>query len=67
MRTLKEYNELPILETATRDKLEHQILETIIDNPEAYLTDIAEMVGYFIAEMSNADFIRLCDQIKERK
>lgn len=63
MRTLFEYNELPKLDDNLRAKYHDRIVEMILNDKDKYHNDIAEMIDYFITEMSNADFIRLVEKI----
>jgi hypothetical protein len=67
MKTLKEYNALPVLDNKVRDKMHNKLIETILDDKDKYHNDIAEMIDYFVTEMGNADFIRLTDKILTKK
>jgi hypothetical protein len=67
MKTLKEYNEMPLLDSKMRDKLHNRMLETILDDKDKYHNDIAEMIDYFITELGNADFIRMTDKILTKR
>jgi hypothetical protein len=63
MKTLKEYNELPVLDNKVRDKLHNKLIETILDDKDKYHNDIAEMIDYFVTELGNTDFIRMVEKI----
>jgi hypothetical protein len=67
MKTLQDYNEMPVLDSKVRDKLHNKLIETILDNKDKYHNDIAEMIDYFVTEMGNADFIRLTDKILTKR
>jgi hypothetical protein len=67
MKTLQEYNEMPVLDTKVRDKLHNKLIETILDDKDKYHNDIAEMIDYFVTELGNADFIRFSDKILTKK
>jgi hypothetical protein len=63
MKTLQDYNEMPVLDSKVRDKLHNKLIETILDDKDKYHNDIAEMIDYFVTEMGNADFIRMVEKI----
>jgi len=67
MKTLQDYNEMPVLDSKVRDKLHNKLIETILDDKDKYHNEIAEMIDYFIMEMGNADFIRLTDKILTKR
>lgn len=67
MKTLKEYYDLKTLSDDDRLKQHRKIISLILDNPEKFKYDIEEMIDYFITELGNADFIRLCDKVMEKK
>lgn len=67
MRTLFEYSQLQKLDDAVREKQEDDVVQIILNDKEKYHCDIEEMIEYFIAEMGNADFIRLAEKIKEKR
>jgi hypothetical protein len=67
IKTLKDYNEMPLLDSKMRDKLHNRMLETILDDKDKYHNDIAEMIDYFITELGNADFIRMTDKILTKR
>jgi hypothetical protein len=63
MKTLQDYNEMPVLDSKVRDKLHNKLIETILNDKDKYHNDIAEMIDYFVTEMGNADFIRMVEKI----
>lgn len=67
MKTLQEYNEMPVLDAKVRDKMHNKLIEMILDDKDKYHTDIAEMIDYFVTELGNADFIRLSDKILTKR
>lgn len=66
LMTLEEYNDLPVLDAYVRDKMHNKLIETLLDNPELLRSDLEEIADYFVTELGNADFIRMCDTIKEK-
>lgn len=64
--TLEEYNDLPVLDSYVRQKMHDKLVNTLLDNPELLRSDLEEIVDYFVTELGNADFIRMCDTIKEK-
>lgn len=67
MLSLKQYYELPVLSDYDRLKKHRKIISLILDDPEKFKYDIEEMIDYFITELGNADFIRLYDNVMEKK
>jgi hypothetical protein len=66
LMTLEEYNDLPVLDSYVRQKMHDKLVNTLLDNPELLRSDLEEIVDYFVTELGNADFIRMCDTIKEK-
>jgi hypothetical protein len=62
--TLQEYNELPNLPDNVREKYHSYILNAVLDDPYKYEDIVHEFVDYMLAELGNADFIRLYDTVK---
>lgn len=67
MRSLQEYNNLPVLSDDDRLKQHRKIISLILDDPDKFKYDIEEMIDYFITDLGNADFIRLYDKVMEKK
>lgn len=67
IRTLMEYEDLPILFDNVRVKYHDEILNTIMNDKDKYHLDIQEIIDYFMADLQNADFIRLVEKIKQER
>lgn len=67
LRTLFEYEELPVLSDSDRAKYHDNLISTILSDKEKYHEDIKEMIDCFITELENADFIRMVETIKQKR
>lgn len=67
IRTLFEYEDLPVLADNVRAKYHDDLINTILSDKEKYHEDIKEMIDYFITELENADFIRMLETIKKKR
>lgn len=67
LRTLFEYEELPVLSDRDRAKYHDNLIATILNDKEKYHEDIKEMIDYFITELENSDFIRMVETIKQKR
>lgn len=66
MKSLFEYYNMEKLSEQERAKKHTRVVNMLLDNPELLRDDLQEIVDYFVTELGNADFIRLCDDINEK-
>lgn len=66
IKTLKEYSEMELLDESVRTKMHTRVVNMLLDNPELLRNDLQEIVDYFVTDLGNSDFIRLCDTINDK-
>lgn len=64
--TLQQYNELPELDNSTREKMNDDLVDLIMENREVLKYHIEEMLEYFISDLHNSEFIRLVDTVNAK-
>lgn len=66
-RSLYEYTILPVLDEDVREKHHNDLLKIILSDKEKYRKDIEEILDFFITDMGNSDFIRMVENIKQKR
>lgn len=66
-RSLYEYTILPVLDEDVREKHHNDLLKIIMSDKEKYRKDIEEILDFFITDMGNSDFIRMVENIKQKR
>ena len=66
-RSLYEYTILPVLDEDVREKHHNDLLKIILSDKEKYRKDIEEILDFFITDTGNSDFIRMVENIKQKR